>query len=315
MALGQLTPPTPIEQQLRKSWTKKPHEVVILGGLAACATVSLVTTIAILYTLSFETYGFFQDIPIQDFLLQTEWQALQQPQSFGIWELISGTVAVVFWSMVIALPLGLAAAIFLSEYATSRVRKILKPALEVLAGVPTVVYAFFALTFITQDVLRPVLGDSRIGIFNILSASIVLAVMILPTIASVSEDAMANVPRELREGAYGLGATRLETAFRVVFPAALPGISASVLLAIARVVGETMIVAIAVGSTPNLTLNPLDTAQTMTGFMLQAGIGDAARGTTDYTSLFAVGSALFILTFALTIAAQFIVNRFREAYE
>jgi phosphate transport system permease protein len=307
-------PPTPIEQQLRKSWTKKPHEVVILGGLAACATVSLVTTIAILYTLSFETYGFFQDVPIKDFLFQSEWQALQEPQTFGIRELISGTVAVVFWSMVIALPIGLAAAIFLSEYATSRVRKILKPALEILAGVPTVVYAFFALTFVTQDVLRPVFGQS-IGIFNILSASIVLAVMILPTIASVSEDAMANVPRELREGSYGLGATRLETALRVVFPAALPGISASVLLAIARVVGETMIVAIAVGSTPNLTLNPLDTAQTMTGFMLQAGIGDAARGTTDYTSLFAVGSALFILTFALTVAAQFIVNRFREVYE
>jgi phosphate transport system permease protein len=274
-----------------------------------------VTTVAIVYALASETFAFFQEVPVSDFLFKTEWQALQKPQKFGIWELVAGTAAVVLWSMVIALPLGLAAAIFLSEYATSRVRKVLKPALEVLAGVPTVVYAFFALTFITQDVLRPVFGQGTFGIFNILSASIVLAVMILPTIASVSEDAMANVPRELREGSYGLGATKLETAIRVVFPAALPGISASVLLAIARVVGETMIVAVAVGSTPNLTLWPTDTAQTMTGFMLQAGLGDAARGTTDYTSLFAVGSALFILTFTLTVLAQVIVNRFREAYE
>jgi phosphate transport system permease protein len=217
--------------------------------------------------------------------------------------------------MVIALPIGLAAAVFLSEYATSGARKYLKPALEVLAGVPTVVYAFFALTFITQDVLRPILGTGNIGIFNSLAASIVLAVMIIPTIASVSEDAMANVPRELREGAYGLGSTKLEVAFRVVFPAALPGIAASVLLAIARVVGETMIVAVAAGSTPNLTLDPLETVQTMTGFMLQAAIGDAAQGTTDYTSLFAVGSALFVLTFLLTMSAQLIVNKFREAYE
>lgn len=304
-----------MERQLKKRWTKKPHEVAIVAILGACAAVSIATTVAIVYALASETFAFFREVPIQDFLFKTNWQALQTPQSFGIWELVAGTAAVVLWSMAIALPLGLAAAIFLSEYASHRVRSILKPVLEILAGVPTVVYAFFALTFITQDVLRPVLGTETVGIFNILSASIVLAVMILPTIASVSEDAMANVPQELREGAYGLGATRLETALRVVFPAALPGVSASVLLAIARVVGETMIVAVAVGSTPNLTLNPLATAQTMTGFMLQAGMGDAARGTTDYSSLFAVGSALFILTFVLTVSAQVIVNRFREAYE
>jgi phosphate transport system permease protein len=309
-------PPPPIEQQLRKRWTKKPHEFFILAGLAMCAGVSLLTTGAILYSLANETWGFFREVGIWEFLNPAnEWQALQEPQSFGIWELASGTVAVVFWSMAIALPFGLAAAVFLSEYASTPVRKILKPMLEVLAGVPTVVYAFFALLVITPEILRPLLGRNSIGIFNILAPSIVMAVMILPTIASVSEDAMANVPRELREGSYGLGATRLETALRVVFPAALPGIAASVLLAVARVVGETMIVAVGVGSTPNMTLNPLDTAQTMTGFMLQAGLGDAARGTTDYTSLFAVGSALFVLTFALTIGAQMIVDRFREAYE
>jgi len=300
--------------QLKKRWSKHPFEVMIMGGLALCATVSLLTTVGIIYSLVNETLDFFREVPVVDFLLKTEWQALQNPRKYGIWELVAGTANVVLWSMVIALPLGIAAAIFLSEYASARARKVIKPALEVLAGVPTVVYAFFALTFITQDVLRPLLGG-QIGIFNSLSASIVLAIMILPTIASVSEDAMANVPRELREGSYGLGATRLETSFRVVVPAALPGIAAAVLLAISRVVGETMIVAIAAGSTPNLTLDPRETIQTMTGFMLQAGIGDAARGTPDYTSLFAVGSTLFVLTFMLTVAAQSIVNRFREAYE
>lgn len=306
----------PLEQELCKRWTKKPHEFFILAALVGCATVSLLTTVAILYALVNETATFFRDVPITEFLdPRQEWQALQNPRSYGIWELVSGTVAVVLWSMVFALPVGIAAAVFLSEYASTRTRKILKPSLEVLAGVPTVVYAFFALTVVTQEFLRPMLGTHNIGVFNILAPSLVMAVMILPTIASVSEDAMANVPREIREGAYGLGATRLEVAFRVVFPAALPGVSAAVLLAVARVVGETMIVAIGTGSTPNLTLNPLDTAQTMTGFMLQAGLGDAARGTPDYTSLFAVGSTLFVFTFALTLGAQFIVGRFRETYE
>lgn len=316
MALGTQPGQPPMQAQLKRAdWRKHPFEQLIIVGLGVCATISLLTTIGIVYTLFSETADFFTEIPVTEFLFTTNWQALQNPREYGIWELVAGTANVVLWSMVFALPLGLAAAVFLSEYASSGARKYLKPALEVLAGVPTVVYAFFALTFITQDVLRPLLGTGNIGIFNSLAASIVLAVMIIPTIASVSEDAMANVPRELREGAYGLGSTKLEVAFRVVFPAALPGIAASVLLAIARVVGETMIVAVAAGSTPNLTLDPLATVQTMTGFMLQAAIGDAAQGTTDYTSLFAVGSALFVLTFLLTLTAQLIVNKFREAYE
>lgn len=315
MALG-TQPGQPLQEQLRRAnWRKHPFEQIVILLLAASATVSLFTTVAIVFTLFAETASFFRDVPITEFLFTTNWQALQNPREYGIWELVAGTVNVVLWSMVFALPVGLAAAIFLSEYASPGARKVLKPALEVLAGVPTVVYAFFALTFITQDVLRPLLGAENIPIFNSLSASIVLAVMIVPTIASVSEDAMANVPRELREGAYGLGSTKLEVAVRVVFPAALPGVAASVLLAIARVVGETMIVAVAAGSTPNLTLSPIETVQTMTGFMLQAALGDAARGTTDYTSLFAVGSALFVFTFALTLSAQVIVNKFREAYE
>ncbi len=302
-----------VAESLRRRRLKHPGEIVIVALLTLCASVSLFTTLGIIGSLARETATFFQQVPVPEFLFRTTWQALQEPRQFGIWELVAGTVNVVLWSMVIAVPIGLSAALFLSEFASPWQRRLLKPALEVLAGVPTVVYAFFALTFVTQDVLRPLLGD-RVSIFNSLSASIVLAVMVTPTIASVSEDAMANVPRELREAAYGLGATRLETALRVVFPAALPGIMASILLAIARVVGETMIVAVAAGSTPNLTLNPLATIQTMTGFMLQAGIGDAARGTTDYTSLFAVGSALFLLTLALTVTAQIIVDRFREAY-
>lgn len=309
-----VTPPTASElsRQLSRSALKHPGEIAIMGFLALCATISLLTTLLIIFALARETATFFEDVPVWDFLFATEWQALQEPRLYGIWELVAGTLNIVVWSMVFALPLGIGSAVYLSEYATPAIRKALKPLLEVLAGVPTVVYAFFALAFVSQEVVQP-LFDTKV--FNALSASLVMAVMILPTIASVSEDAMANVPRELREGAYGLGATRLEVAFRIVLPAALPGVAAAVLLAIARVVGETMIVAVAAGSTPNLTLNPLETVQTMTGFMLQAATGDTARGTPDYTSLFAVGSTLFIITFALNVAAQAVVNKFREAYE
>lgn len=305
-----------LREALRRRRFRHPGEQFVVGLLVFCATVSLLTTAAIVLALFGETVSFFRDVSFTEFFFGTEWQALIPPnEKFGIWPLVAGTANVVLWSMVFALPLGLAAAVYLSEYAHPRTRKVLKPILEALAGVPTVVYAFFALTFVTEDVLRPVLGDDRVPFFNSLSASLMLAVMILPTIASVSEDAMANVPRELREGAYGLGATRLEVAFRVVLPAALSGIIAAVLLGIARVVGETMIVAVAAGSTPNLTLDPLATIQTMTGYMLQVGLGDAARGTINYTSLFAVGSTLFVFTFILNVAAQLIVGRFREAYE
>ncbi len=282
--------------------------------LLACATVSLITTVAIVFVLFEETLSFFEEVSLRQFFLEKEWQPLFKPVSYGIWELVAGTVNVVFWSLVFALPIGLAAAIYLSEYAHPNTRKLLKPLLEALAGVPTVVYAYFALTVVTQQILRPMLGD-QISFFNSLGASLMMAVMILPTIASISEDAMANVPRDLREAAYGLGATRMEVALRVVLPAALSGVVAAVLLAIARVVGETMIVAIAAGSTPNLTLSPLESIQTMTGYMLQVGLGDAARGTIDYQSIFAVGTMLFMMTLLLNVGAQLVVNRFREAYE
>ena len=305
-----------LQKQMQHSTFKRPGELAVVALLWLCGTISLITTVLIVTTLFGETIEFFREVSPAEFFLETRWQALiPGTESFGIWELVAGTANVVLWSMVFALPLGLAAAIYLSEYAHPRTRSILKPLLEVLAGVPTVVYAFFALTVVTEDVLRPLFGDDRVPIFNSLAASLMMAVMILPTIASVSEDAMSNVPRELREGAYGLGATRLEVAIKVVLPAALSGVIAAVLLAIARVIGETMIVALAAGSTPNLTLMPLESVQTMTGYMLQVGLGDAARGTINYTSLFAVASTLFVFTLTLNVVATWIVNRFREAYE
>ncbi len=305
-----------LERAMQKRAFRRPFERVIVGSLWLCGAISILTTVLIVVILFEETINFFREVTFAQFFLETHWQALiPGTESFGIWELVAGTANVVLWSMLFALPLGLAAAIYLSEYAHPRTRRILKPILEALAGVPTVVYAFFALNVITSEILRPLFGADRVPIFNSLSASIVMAIMILPTIASVSEDAMSNVPRDLREAAYGLGATRLEVAVRVVFPAALSGIIAAVLLGIARVVGETMIVAIAAGSTPNLTLLPLQSIQTMTGYMLQVGLGDAARGTINYTSLFAVASTLFIFTFILNVLATWIVSRFREAYE
>lgn len=307
---------TTLERELRGGLLKRPGELAIMAALWGCGAISVVTTLLIVVTLFGETLEFFRQVSPAEFFFETQWQALiPGTESFGIWELVAGTANVVLWSMVFALPLGLGAAIYLSEYAHPRTRRVLKPILEVLAGVPTVVYAFFALTVITEDVLRPLFGEDRVPVFNSLSASLMMAVMILPTIASVSEDAMSNVPRELREGAYGLGATRLEVAVRVVFPAALSGIIAAVLLAIARVIGETMIVALAAGSTPNLTLMPLESIQTMTGYMLQVGLGDAAQGTINYTSLFAVASTLFVFTFTINVVAAWIVARFREAYD
>jgi phosphate transport system permease protein len=299
---------------IRKRPLRHLGEIVIKALLGGCAAVSLITTVLIVFVLFSESLTFFEHVSFRQFFLETEWQPLFEPVSFGVWELVAGTMNVVLWSLVLALPVGLATAVYLSEYAHPRTRALLKPVLEALAGVPTVVYAYFALSVVTVDVLRPVFGND-VPIFNSLSASIMLAVMILPTIASISEDAMSSVPRDLREAAYGLGATRLEVSVRVVVPAALSGVAAAVLLAIARVVGETMIVAIAAGSTPALTLAPLEGIQTMTGYMLQVGLGDAARGTIDYQSIFAVGMMLFMITLLFNIASTMLVNRFREVYE
>ncbi|MEX0682842.1 MAG: phosphate ABC transporter permease subunit PstC [Dehalococcoidia bacterium] len=300
---------------LRKRPLGRPQEAVIMAFLTACAAVSLITTVLIVGVLVRETATFFEVVSFSDFFLDTNWQPLFAPETFGVWELVAGTLNVTIWALVVAVPIGLATAIYLSEYAHPNTRNLLKPVLEALAGVPTVVYAYFALTFVTADVLRPLLGTENVPVFNALAASLMLAVMILPTIASISEDAMSNVPRDLREAAYGLGSTRLEVATRVVFPAALSGIIAAILLAIARVVGETMIVAIAAGSTPHMSLNPLSPVQTMTGFMLQVGLGDTQRGSPDYQALFAVGMMLFCITLLFNVAAFFFVRRYREEYE
>ncbi len=304
-----------MQEDLRKRAFSRPTEFLVMAFLVTSATVSLITTVLIVGVLIRESATFFQDVSVSDFLFKTEWQPLFEPVTYGVWELVAGTLNVTIWALLLAVPLGLATAVYLSEFAHPNTRKLLKPILEALAGVPTVVYAYFALTFVTADVLRPLLGNDNVPVFNALAASIMLAVMILPTIASISEDAMSSVPRDLREAAYGLGSTRLEVAIRVVFPAALSGIIAAILLAIARVVGETMIVAVAAGSTPNLTLNPLEPVQTMTGFMLQVGLGDTQRGATDYQSLFAVGMMLFVITLLFNIAAYFFVRRYREEYE
>lgn len=301
-------------ERLRRRRFQRPMEDLIKASLVVCGLVSLAATALILAVLAEGTIEFFAEVSPLDFFKFGEWQPLFEPHQFSVWELVAGTLNVVFYSLLFAVPLGLGSAIYLGEYAAPRVRSILKPLLEALAGVPTVVYAYFALTFITLDVLRPVLGD-RIDVFNPLGASIVMAVMILPTIASISEDAMHNVPRELREGAYALGATRLEVAVKVVLPAAFSGVMASILLAIARVVGETMIVAVAAGSTPSLTFSPLGSIQTMTGYMLQVGLGDAARGTIQYSSLFAVGAMLFFMTLGFNIASQLLVAKYKERYE
>jgi phosphate transport system permease protein len=299
---------------LRRRAFQRPGEDLIKLSLVACGMVSLAAMVLILAVLIEGAYEFFAEISVFAFLGAGEWQPFFEPFQFSVWELVFGTLNVVLWSLLFAVPLGLGSAIYLGAFAPARTRSILKPILEALASVPTVVYAYFALTFITLDMLRPLLGD-RIDVFNPLGASIVMAVMILPTIASISEDAMHNVPRDLHEGAYALGATRLEVAVRVVLPAAFSGVMASILLAIARVVGETMIVAVAAGSTPSLTLSPFSGIQTMTGYMLQVGLGDAARGTLQYSSLFAVGLVLMVMTLVFNITAQVLVTRFKEQYE
>lgn len=273
----------------------------------------MLTTIGIVVTLFGETAVFFRQVSIVEFLTGREWTPLFAEKRFGILPLLAGTFLITAIALAIAVPLGLGSAIFLSEYAGDTARRILKPVLELLAGIPTIVYGYFALNFITQDVLKRIFPD--ISVFNALSAGIAVGIMITPMISSLSEDAMSAVPRRLRDGAYALGATRWEVAWKVVVPAALSGIVASFVLAFARAIGETMIVAVAAGSTPKLTLNPLESVQTMTGYIVQAALGDVAHGGIEYSSLFAVGMTLFLFTLAVNLLALLIRNRFREEYQ
>jgi phosphate transport system permease protein len=280
--------------------------------LFACAAVSTLVTFGVVFVLMRETIAFFGEVSIVEFLTSTRWEPMFQDKHFGVLPLLAGSVMVAGGAAVIALPIGLLTAIFLSEYASSRVQKVLKPVLEILAGVPTVVYGYFALTFVTP-LLRTVFPQT--DVFNAASASIVVGIMIIPTVASLSEDALRAVPLALRAGAYGLGATKLEVSTRVVVPAALSGIIASFILAISRAIGETMAVTIAAGNLPNLTLNPLESIQTMTAYIVQASLGDTPQGTLVYRTLFAVGMTLFLITLAMNILSQWVLSRFREVYQ
>ncbi|MDQ3999692.1 MAG: phosphate ABC transporter permease subunit PstC [Actinomycetota bacterium] len=280
--------------------------------LAACAYASVLTTFGIVFVLIFETINFFSEVSIVEFLTSTKWAATFANPSFGVMVLASGTLLTTAIAIAVALPVGLLAAIFLSEYASTRLRRWLKPALEILAGVPTIVYGYFALTFVTP-LLQGTIFPS-LTIFNALSAGLVMGVMIIPTIASVSEDAIYAVPRSLREGAYALGATRRETATRIVVPAALSGIVAATILGVSRAVGETMIVAVAAGNLAQLATDPLAPVQTMTAFIVQVASGDTPTGSLTYNTIFAVGMTLFVLTLILNIVSYLFVRRFREKY-
>ena len=280
--------------------------------LTAFSMVSILTTLGIVAVLLFEAFGFFREVSPLAFITGTKWTPLFRPQHFGVLPLLSGSLLIAFGAAAVALPLGLLSAIYLSEYAHTRVRAILKPALEILAGVPTVVYGYFALTFVTPF-LRLLWPETEI--FNALSAAVVMGIMIIPMVSSLSEDALSAVPRALREGAYALGATKFEVATRTVVPAALSGILASFILAISRAIGETMIVTIAAGATPKLTLNPLESVQTMTAYIAQVSLGEVPHGTLEYKTIFAVGLTLFFITLLMNLVSNAVLRRYREVYE
>ncbi len=281
-------------------------EIFIKNILLFCAILSIFTTIAIVLSLSFNTVEFFKEVSIFEFLFGTEWTPLFVNPKYGVLPLVSGTLIVTVGAAIIAVPIGLFSAIYLSEYAPKTIRKILKPFLEILAGIPSIVYGFFALTYITP-ILQKIIP--RTEIYNAASASIAVGIMIMPIVASLSEDAMMSVPNSLRHGGYALGATKFEVVKGIVIPSALSGIVASFVLAISRAIGETMIVVLAAGARPNLTLNPLESVQTLTAFIVQASKGDLQHGTTSYYALYAVGMVLFLITFIMNIFSRYIVRR------
>lgn len=288
-------------------------ERAVAAALVAAASVSVLTTIGIVLVLLFETVEFFREVSPLEFLLGTEWGPLFEPKHFGVLPLVWGTLLVAGIAILVAMPLGLVIAIYLAEYAGQRTRSILKPFLEILAGIPTVVFGYFALTFVTPQLLQPLVPGTNV--FNAAAAGIVVGLMILPLVATISEDAMTAVPRALREAAYAVGATDLEVALRVVVPAALSGIVASFILAVSRAIGETMAVAIAAGSTPVLRLDPFDSVQTMTGYIAQVSLGDTPQQSIEFKTIFAVGMTLFVMTLGLNIASQRLVRRYRNVYQ
>ena len=292
---------------------RRSGEGVIRVVLAACALVSILTTVAIVIALIVPALEFFGTVSPVDFFFGTEWAPLFADAKFGVIPLLVGTISVIFWACLIALPSGLGAAIYLSEYAHPRARKYLKPALEILAGIPTIVFGYFALTFVTP-LLRDDLGLD-IDALNALSAGLVMGIMLIPTVASLSDDAMGAVPQELRQGSYALGSNKMQTAIKVVVPAAVSGIAASFILAISRAVGETIIVLIAAGQQPTLSFDPRVAVETMTAFIAATGTGDVPTGSIEYKTIFAVGITLFVLTLILNVISIRLVRKYREVYE
>jgi phosphate transport system permease protein len=309
---GEATEP-PRGSRLKPALAKRHRKERFIGtALFLCSAVTILTTVGIVAVLLFESVAFFANVSIIEFFTATKWTPLFSEKHFGILPLLTGSVLIAAGAAAVALPLGLAAAIYLSEYAADGVRRWLKPSLEILAGVPTVVYGFFALTFVTPIIRAIAPGTDT---YNALSASIVMGIMIIPMVSSLSEDAMSAVPRVLREGAYALGATKFEVATRTVVPAALSGIVASFILAISRAIGETMIVTIAAGAQANLTLNPLRSVQTMTAYIAQTAAGEAAHGSVEYQTIFAVGLTLFAVTLLMNIVSAAVLKKYREVYE
>lgn len=290
----------------------RPGETLVQAFLFFCATVSILTTVGIIAVLGTESAGFFKEVGVWEFVSGTSWQpAIGE---FGILPLLNATIATSLSAMAVALPLGLAVAIYLAEYAREKVRSTLKPILEVLAGIPTVVYGYFALTVVTP-LLQKTFGSETVEVYNTLSAGLVMGILILPLVSSMCEDALSAVPRSLREAAYAMGATKLETSMQIVVPAAFSGIASAFILALSRAVGETMIVALAAGAGSKLTLNPFKAAETMTGHIVRISGGDLSYDSMDYRSLFAIALVLFLATLLLNVASRRIVKKYREAYE
>ena len=291
--------------------SRKLRERIIEGGMFLCAVFSVAVTVGIVWVLVYESWNFFRNVSIIDFLTDTQWTVLFENPRYGIMPLVTGTLVTSMIALVVALPLGTIIAIYLSEYANSTVREILKPILELLSAVPTVVFGYFALLFVTpmlQNILPELPG------FNMLSAGIVIGIMIVPYISSLSEDAMKAVPVTIREGSYAMGATRVQTALRVLMPAAFSGIASAYVLGFSRAVGETMVVALAAGTQPNLTLNPMEGAATITAYIVQVSLGDLPHGSIAYQSIFAAGLTLMVMTLVFNIGGYFLRKRFREVY-
>lgn len=293
---------------------KRPGEMIISVLLFSSALISIFITIGIVIILARESYLFFgsEEVSLREFFFSKTWQPMIK--EFGVLPLLNATLMTSTVAMLVATPLGIFVAIYLSEYASERVRSILKPILEILAGIPTVVYGYFALTFMTP-LLRLIFGNDTIEIYNTASAGIVMGILILPLVTSMVEDALSSVPDSLREGAYGLGATKLETSVNIVLPAAFSGIAAAFIVGLSRAIGETMIVALAAGAGPNFTFNPFKAAETMTGYIVRISGGDIGYDTMDYNSIFALGLLLFIFTLILNIISRIVVSRYQEVYE